>query len=378
MAFPREENKGIVVMLERRPGNNKNEKDGSNGGVIQVKSGPLHGKLVYFSRRILFINGFNMSKCDLTRIINRGFNVTVECIPQRDANNTKTTYNDQPVPYMATLVWGGRTAKGRPKNLEAKPGVSTDGGQGQKWKQFLQEKSMTRKEFLQFVAGEGPVIPKSVFLTAKNGIFHEREMKEAIKKNGIDDKGSRGAENGTSTKSKEEDTKSLLVYRHGLSAAELCDRALDVTGPNDSRIPQLISSDADAQMAFHLQKTFAAALENYKTKKDLRVTQVWSQPIAGSNLPNMAILNGFQGASPFASSFNTSSTFGNSSFNGGTSSYSNGSSGGYNSQKYNKKSYSNGGSGQRTDWGNRSGDKRKSDGGGNNEGSGRKRRRRRN
>ena len=75
----------------------------------------------------------------------------------------------------------------------------------------------------------------------------------------------------------------LPVFRHGSEAARICDEALSVMGPTDSRISRcvqqfrcnvetilendfvmncrIIQSDQNAQMAFHIHKALGYALD---------------------------------------------------------------------------------------------------------------------
>ena len=53
----------------------------------------------------------------------------------------------------------------------------------------------------------------------------------------------------------------LPVFRHGGEAARICDEALSVMGPTDSRISRIIQSDQNAQMAFHIHKALGYALD---------------------------------------------------------------------------------------------------------------------
>merc|ERR1719167_1293289 len=56
----------------------------------------------------------------------------------------------------------------------------------------------------------------------------------------------------------------LPVFRHGSEAVRICDEALSVMGPTDSRISRIIQSDQNAQMAFHIHKALGYALDEYK------------------------------------------------------------------------------------------------------------------
>ena len=53
----------------------------------------------------------------------------------------------------------------------------------------------------------------------------------------------------------------LPVFRHGSEAARICDEALSVSGPTDSRIAKIIQTDQNAQMAYHTHKALGFALE---------------------------------------------------------------------------------------------------------------------
>ena len=51
------------------------------------------------------------------------------------------------------------------------------------------------------------------------------------------------------------------MFRHGSEAARICDEALSVSGPTDSRIAKIIQTDQNAQMAYHIHKALGFALE---------------------------------------------------------------------------------------------------------------------
>ena len=59
------------------------------------------------------------------------------------------------------------------------------------------------------------------------------------------------------------------VFRHGKDAERICDLALSVTGPSDPRLSTMIKSDAQAQMAFHMQKALEMAVDAYKKSRQM-------------------------------------------------------------------------------------------------------------
>eukprot|EP00096_Caligus_rogercresseyi_P004766 TRINITY_DN1921_c0_g1_i1.p1 TRINITY_DN1921_c0_g1~~TRINITY_DN1921_c0_g1_i1.p1 ORF type:complete len:1063 (-),score=402.13 TRINITY_DN1921_c0_g1_i1:608-3796(-) len=247
LPLSRESNRGVVIQLERALSKGKGRRLdlGAVSGVIKVENGPLAGNYVTFHRKNTWVMGYNMLKADLTHIFQKGQKVYLEAeeLPSKEASRGPTPYEYK---HRATLVW---TSKFRPRN-DLEP-TSPEDKRSLDW---LKKRNLDAEKFQQLVNGKLPIV---------NGQFAAKNGNNMLKYRDLQDMAcGRIQPDGPPPVTPEV----LPVLRHGPEAARICEAALSTTGPNDSRIMDIIRNDDNAQMAFHIHKALGFALEHYTSQ----------------------------------------------------------------------------------------------------------------
>lgn len=237
--YPGEENRGTVIHLVRKNSvsHNQNQLNSSLavGGVIRVDKGPKVGQLVYFHNRNCWVLGYNLRLADLSHIFIVGQKVSLE------VSESSHTFDDilpeVSISLFATIVW---TSKFRPRCVPIK--TVPRSSHVENW---LGKRNLDWDGFQRLILGRLPPVSEH-WIAGKPG-----NMLQAYKSD-------------ISFKmSNRTDLANLPVFRHGQQAVRMCDIALDITSPDDIRLQSLIQDSGGAQMAFHLQRTLACALELY-------------------------------------------------------------------------------------------------------------------
>jgi len=262
--FRKDEMKGTVVRLDRgtkaRVGfQNQQAKDmnrihrdiGAVSGVIKVDKGPLIGTLVTFHRRNTWVLGYNMGKADLTHLFIEGQKVSLEAVEISADDRRKYTGLPYEYKHRATLVW---TSKFRPRN-----DIDKTVPESIHVNNWLRKRGLTWERFQQLIKGKLPIVPPQISCRHKSNMLRGGELEMMLgpleSAPGI---------NGDKPEDRQQQRlDEMPVYRHGPEATRICEESLSMTGPTDPRIFNIIRSDNNAQMAFHIHKALGYALEEY-------------------------------------------------------------------------------------------------------------------
>jgi len=258
--FRKDEMKGTVVQLDRGSKSRgiglKEQRQGRDAGavsgVIKVDKGPLIGALVTFHRRNTWVLGYNMGKADLTNLFIEGQKVSLEAVNITVDDRKK--YPGLPYQYKhrATLVW---TSKFRPRN-----DIDKTVPESVHVNNWLKKRGLSWEKFQQLARGKLPIVPQEIACRHRTNMLRGGELESLISP--LEHQTMQGAGAGPSMGHPR--IEALPVFRHGSEAARICDEALSVMGPTDSRISRIIQSDQNAQMAFHIHKALGYALDEYK------------------------------------------------------------------------------------------------------------------
>ncbi|QQP53025.1 Uncharacterized protein FKW44_005348, partial [Caligus rogercresseyi] len=230
LPLSRESNRGVVIQLERALSKGKGRRLdlGAVSGVIKVENGPLAGNYVTFHRKNTWVMGYNMLKADLTHIFQKGQKVYLEAeeLPSKEASRGPTPYEYKHLPAAQ------------------RPGAHFT--RRQALSGLAQKRNLDAEKFQQLVNGKLPIV---------NGQFAAKNGNNMLKYRDLQDMACGRIQPDV-----------LPVLRHGPEAARICEAALSTTGPNDSRIMDIIRNDDNAQMAFHIHKALGFALEHYTSQ----------------------------------------------------------------------------------------------------------------